>query len=128
MNTETVKVDGIEYVLGKFSWGSELDINSECIKVDVKIDAKKMSMVPSPDVNVFRIEFLTVLKALKSWTFRGYDASGNLKTEGEVLPIDEKNAREIPTTHGAKLTVIATKLNKMEGIDLKNLLGQQPKV
>lgn len=127
MNREKVELDGVEYELGQYKWGEGLEIDSSCIEVNLKgsgIKGKSVKDIISnlePQVDVQKMELMTVLKSLKKWTFRGYDEEDNLKLEGEVLPINEETLKTIPIAHGNELANVATKLNNVGGTELKNL-------
>lgn len=121
MAVEKVRIDSVEYLLGQFSWGIATEIQEKSFTVDADFqEGKKKNIVPKVRTNMAVYMILVVVNSLRDWNFRGVDSEGNIKREGDILPINEENVRSLPNKHGSTLYTIATKLNSLEEEDEKN--------
>ena len=112
------EIDGVEYVTKKYGFGEHCDISSTTMKTEY-VDGKPFMRA---DFGVRT--FMVVMRGLKSWTFKGVDGDGNVKTEGEVLPITDETVRKIPPKHGETLYKIIQSENEMSDDEIKNSPGQ----
>ena len=112
-------IDGVNYVIGTYSYGKDAEINDRIMSVDFDVKTKS----PVPVVKAGLQKLLVLLASLKSWTFRGIDSNGEVivATDKPILPISEDNLRSIPKKHGDELAKIANKLNGFDEDDSKNL-------
>ena len=111
-------IDGIEYVTKKYSYGESCDIASETFRTEF-VDGK-----PIMAIDFGKRSLLCTIKGLKSWTFKGVDEDGNVKTEGSVLSITEENVRKIPPKHGDVIAKMVREENDMTDDEIKNSPGQ----
>jgi len=110
-------IDGIVYKLGRYDFGTDVEINDRAIAL--QFNEEKKEVIPVPKAGI--MSFLMVFYAIKSWTFRGMN-DGELITDTTVniLPITEENLKKIPSKHGNMLTKLSSELNGVNDKTAKN--------
>ena len=121
---KTEVIDGITYKMGRYRYGQKLAMNERAIEITVE-DFNQDNPMKSkfkPRVRKDLIELLSVLYAIKSWTFRGYNDDDELITDEsvEILPITEENVRDLPPSHGETLMKISGEINGLDELLRKN--------
>ena len=111
-----VTIDGIQYKLAPYNYAKHIEISDRSTRIDV--DERTRTARTSTLVGTVRM--LELLYSIKSWTFRGVDADGNLKTEGDVLAITEANLKLLPAKHGKHLQDLAGEVNSPTDEEVKN--------
>ena len=109
-------IGDIDYVLKDFlEWGEQIDVLQEMADEVIRnVTVKGIDKDPQLElrkINIKDAQIKQVLRALESWTFKGYDDEKRLRTEGEVLPINMENLRRIPASHGTVLARLVDRLN-----------------
>lgn len=124
-SSKEIELDGIKYKLGRYRYGQKLEMNEKVIELEVleinEKDPKKSRI--KPRVRKDLLELLSVLHALKKWTFKGYDDEDNLILDESKpdLPITEANVRELPPHHGEELLKASGEINGLDPVLRKNL-------
>lgn len=110
-------LDGISYKLGRYDYGTDVEINDRAIAL--QFNEEKKEVIPVPKAGI--MSFLMVYYALRSWTFRGMK-DGELITDTTVniLPITEDNLKKIPSQHGNQLIKISSEINGVNDKTAKN--------
>jgi len=113
------EIDGIKYVIGTYSFGVDIEIGDRSIAMT--FDEKKRTLIPTTYAGLSKL--LSLVNALKSWTFKGMDNGELIKGDGvKILDINEENVKKLPAIHGNILAEISAKINGISEEERKNLL------
>jgi len=108
--------DGLTYVIKALRW----DEVTSTQDASMSINPEARGDTPKFRMNMGTYQVMLVAKSLKSWEFRGTDENMVPLTDGEVLPITEKNVGKLPPRHGQKLWAAASELNGLGDDEEKN--------
>ena len=116
------EIQGIMYDLRMPTFGQDLDALEGAFEFKMKQGANGGD--PEADVSIKGGEMnaVSVLKCMKDWTFKGFNSdTGELVTEGEILPITLGSIKQLPASHGNHLIIAARRLTQISDADIKNL-------
>lgn len=113
-----VNLDGINYKLEPYDFGTDIEISDRSIKMDFDPITRK----PVPVSKTGTYKLLILFYSIKSWTYRGKNENGDLVTDESkpILPVTEENLKKIPSSHGNKLSDIASTINGVGEDERKN--------
>ena len=119
LGRRTIEVDGVQYVLEPYDFETDLAITKQCVKTDIDQKAEKVIV----ETDTEKLQMLSIMSSLKTWTFRGFDAEGQLIVDPAVAPleINEENIKHVPARHSSALRRIASEMNQMSADEVKNL-------